>query len=373
VDLKNGPLGPVKASSVSNGWDRVDSLLELKGSWNSFLLASSTPDFFRSWEWLEAWLAVFGAGKRPCILAYFDRDGLAGLAPLCITSFLGLERITFLGAGVSDRHGFIVRPGKEDAFARGLPQALDQYTGWQLCDLQELPEDDPVSQRLQGVLPSPKKRVSLQSKLPYLTLPATWEEFLGGYGKKRRDKIKYYPRMLGRDHRWSIEEANQENLPGRLNALASLNVRRWLRKGIPSSFLQPGFRLFHARAAKAMLGGALRLYTLLVDGQPGAILYGYSFGRRFSFYLCAQDDQFSRYGLGFILQVEAIRRAIEEDCLIFDFLKGLEDYKMHWKPQVAVNQRLLLRRGGWESGIGASLIWAEHQLVQGIKRKAKRI
>jgi CelD/BcsL family acetyltransferase involved in cellulose biosynthesis len=360
-------------NSVSTGWDRVDSLRELKGSWNSFLLASSTPDFFRSWEWLDAWLAVFGAGKRPCILAYYDRDGLAGLAPLCSTSFFGLERITFLGAGVSDRHGFIVRPGKEDAFSRGLFQALDEHTGWQLCDLRELPADDPISQRLHASLSPRMTQVSLQSKLPYLTLPTTWEEFLGGYSKKRRDKIKYYPRMLSRDYQWSIEEADQGNLQDRLDTLASLNVHRWLRKGVPSSFLQPGFRLFHALVAKSLLGRALRLYTLLVDGRPVAFLYGYSFGKRFSFYLCAQDDRFSRYGLGFILQVEAIRRAIEEGCLAFDFLRGLEDYKMHWKPQVAVNQRLLVRRGGWGSRIGASLIWAEHGLEQGIKRKAKRI
>jgi CelD/BcsL family acetyltransferase involved in cellulose biosynthesis len=354
---------------VSTRWARL-SFLELKNAWNEFLLVSSTPDFFRSWEWLDCWLQVYGKGKQPLVLGFYDDERLVGLAPLVISRLIALKRILFMASGVSDRHGFIVAPGYETAFARELRPALDQLCSWHYCDLQELPEDDPVATQLA----SPQDvRSEPQSVLPFIPLPASWEEFLERYSKKRRDKIKYYPHLLDRCFDWRIERVREEQLEDRMAHFARLSVRRWLRKGIPSSFMEPAFRRFHLRVAQAGLDSYLRFYALMVDDRPVAYLYGFSFARRFSFYLCAQDDRFASYGPGFVLQTHAIRSSIEEGCLIFDFLKGLEAYKLHWKPKLAGSRRLVMQQGGWESKIGASLAWGEHTLVQKIKRKTKRI
>src|SRR6185436_11069264 len=75
--------------------------------------------------------------------------------------------------------------------------------------------------------------------------------------------------------------------------------------------------------------GWLRLLLIHLDGVPAASLYGLRYGPTFYFYQSGFDPAFSKHSVGVATMGLAIKTAIEEAALEYDFLHGNEEYKFH--------------------------------------------
>lgn len=297
-----------------------------------------------------------------------------GIAPFFISKPAGYGIISFLGTGISDQLGFLINEGWEDRFLRGLDEQLNSDPDWDLCDLQEMSCLSPETSLLEGALSSFQVRHFLQSKLPYLDLPSSWEEWLARFNKKKRDKIKYYPRLLDRSFSWRIESLSPDKFEEGLKVLYTLNRARWVKKLIPTPVMLRRFRSFHSTLARsARAADFLRLYLLFIGEKPAAALYGFVFNRNFYFYFCGQDPEYDPFGLGYILQVYCLKEAIGEGLHVFDFLRGLERYKLSWRPYVRENRRFLVHRSSLSSRMLSSFFRTKQSLEHAVKRKAGRI
>ena len=64
------------------------------------------------------------------------------------------------------------------------------------------------------------------------------------------------------------------------------------------------------------------------------MLYCFRYGPRVSYFQAGFDTAWARYGPGRLLMAHAIRSSIEEGATEFDFMRGVEEHKLRWKPEL---------------------------------------
>ena len=90
----------------------------------------------------------------------------------------------------------------------------------------------------------------------------------------------------------------------------------------------PGRRAFHRSfAATALEQGWLRLWSLEVDGEPVAALYGFGLADTECYYQAGRDRRWDHYRVGFVLLAHAIREAANDGVVEYRLLRGDEEYK----------------------------------------------
>jgi CelD/BcsL family acetyltransferase involved in cellulose biosynthesis len=101
----------------------------------------------------------------------------------------------------------------------------------------------------------------------------------------------------------------------------------------------------HRETAPALLSlGILRLYGLRLADRIVASFYGFTHltagKRRVYYYLGGFDPAFARLSVGMLMIDHAVREAIRDGAVEFDFLRGREAYKYRW----GAKDRLTYRR-----------------------------
>ena len=316
----------------------------MRADWHD-LLARSQAGVFQSWEWLHSWWRHLGSGDL-WLLAMRRQGRLIGLAPLFRSRYLGLplRRLRLIGAGASDRLGFILDREFERTAADHFVQYLAHHSGdWEVLDLQQLPEESALAQTAAPT--GLRTHQYQQDVLPWLPLPASWDELLGGLSQRFRQNLRYSARRLEREFSVQYRCADSASLDTDLEAFIRLHQARWRERGLPGALWGGRIRGFHRQAAPLLLErGWLKLYSLDLDGESVASLYCLRCGGRVSYYLGGMDPAFARYSPGTVLTAHAIRDAIATGATEFDFLRGDEEYKFAWKPQVRANLRRLFWR-----------------------------
>jgi CelD/BcsL family acetyltransferase involved in cellulose biosynthesis len=123
----------------------------------------------------------------------------------------------------------------------------------------------------------------------------------------------------------------QEERREALSILLSLHSLRWQNRGGSDAFLNSAAISFHEELSSLALDrGWLRLFTLRLDGQPVASLYGFQYNRTFYFYQSGFDPDWASHSVGLVAMGLAIQKALEEGAQEYDLLHGAEEYKFHW-------------------------------------------
>lgn len=164
-------------------------------------------------------------------------------------------------------------------------------------------------------------RSSTHTATAVMTLPASFDEYLGMIGKKERHETRRKrrrfeatlgpPRLVG-----STEPGPALEEFFRLHRLSGGGKGRFMTDRMALMF------------SDLLAGDGWRLETLYGDGpRPAAAAIGYLDRTGFYLYNSAYDPEFRNASPGVVLLSELIRSAIEADLKVFDFLKGDETYK----------------------------------------------
>jgi CelD/BcsL family acetyltransferase involved in cellulose biosynthesis len=327
--------------------DEWTELLRLRGvSTVPFEDASSSCDFFLTWEWLHTWWTHLSGGRRLAILTVRRGSELLGIAPFVATaSRLGLVRLEFLGTGRagSDYLDVIVRPGSEQDVILNLASHLARNPA--VLDMRQVPLAGSVAMRLAcarrrsgGSVQTTRTHVC-----PFIDLRGhTWESYLGSLGSEHRYNFQRRLRKLDTQHglrfeRVSSEQRRRELLP----VLFELHRRRWSERGGSDGLEGNGIAAFHEELSRlALERGWLRLYVLWLGSSPAAALYGFRYGGVFYFYQSGFDPRYRKLSVGLVAMGLAIKSAIEERASTFDLLHGEEAYKLHWAKEVRRLERV---------------------------------
>lgn len=347
--------------------DVVDDAREfaaLGRQWNELLQASGADCPFLTWEWLHAWWTHLRGASRLRLLTVRAGTSLVAIAPMVVTHgrFGLFSRLQFLGTGSagSDYLDVIVRRGWEEEGVRAIAASL-QHHGIAL-QLKHLPVAS-ASSMLRAHL-GPAGWTSKTSEIavcPFIRLEGhTWDTYLATLGAAHRANVRRRTKALSRQFRVHFAAAGTETERREaLEALASFHAQRWTGRGGSSAFQSPELRAFHDDVTRRALdAGWLRLYVLRVDDTVAAVMYGFTYGRRFYFYQHGFDPRYQSHSIGLVMMGRAIRAAIEEErAAEFDMLYGNEGYKALW----AREQRSLHQLDLFPADLGGTL---HHALVE---------
>ncbi|QDU78062.1 hypothetical protein Pan97_51420 [Bremerella volcania] len=314
----------------------------------------STSSLFLEWErlagqrlflaprWLLTWWKHYRqAGSHLQIVTLRDDNcWLIGLAPWYRRhTWWSGDEIQMLGSGkvCSDYLSVLAKPGEKaqvvDALAQYLPS---QFASVDRLFFEGLDASDLVMHDLASAMQARHYEVK---KLPQLdsyrlTLPATWEEWVSQLSRSRRHRVRQLWRNQFETGRATIHIADQATLQHGFSILVNLHQKRRNQMGQRGCFASQRFHHFLEEAAREHLeSGQLRLQWIELEGRPIAVELDLEEGDTLLHYCSGIEIDCDYARPGWLGITAAIRHAIDSGKATFDFLRGDEGYKSHWRGQ----------------------------------------
>jgi CelD/BcsL family acetyltransferase involved in cellulose biosynthesis len=347
-----------------------DALAAAETAWNA--LAGDVP--MRTWDWLATWWKYYGtpytgpaARRQLYVLAVYgepDVSGdkrLIGIAPWYLDrSTLKGSVIRWLGSGevCTDHVSLICRPEDASRVAAAIADTLTvARDDWDLLDLNAVDADDPLVTELLSALEERECLVSrhVADQCWVVDLPTTWDEYLISISKSHRKQLRQLEHRVLQTERasWLCVES-ESDLATAWEVLVDLHQRRRRSLGEPGCFASRPFYDFHREVTSRLLArGQLRMSWLELDGAPAAAEYHFASGDTIYAYQGGVDPDRLGEEPGRLSTILCLRAAIEEGHSHFDFLRGDEPYKAHWRAtprptfdcRMVPNRRLARIRG----------------------------
>jgi CelD/BcsL family acetyltransferase involved in cellulose biosynthesis len=364
----------------------TDSLAALAHVWND--LARGVP--FRSFDWLSNWWRHYGetSGDHLYVLAVTDSGGrIVGIAPWYIERSLTWGRVVrFLGSGevCSDYLSLMSRPEHAPRVVTAIADHLmgDGRENWDTLDLGPIDVNDTAIAQLISALEERGTRFHRRAgpNCWRLALPETWADYEAALSKSHRKQVR---RLAGRvldSARASLQTvATPGDLEHAWEVLIDLHQRRRQRLGQPGCFASPRFESFHRSVAWRLLeAGLLRLHWLTLDGRPIAAEYHIAGTDTIFAYQSGVDPDRLEDEPGRLVTIAVLQRAIADGFRTFDFCRGDEPYKAHFRaePRPTVQWRVIspraaarLRHRVWLAGRGVKQWMASESAAQKRERQ----
>ncbi|MBI4474030.1 MAG: GNAT family N-acetyltransferase [Acidobacteria bacterium] len=329
----------------------IQTLLSLRDEWNALLAQSRSDSVFLTHEWLSTWFKHLGENRKLAVILVRKGGELVGIAPFAERGAqlarMMPRRLEFLGSGVigSDYLDVIVKLGLENEVLRTIADQL--HAAGLMLQFGQLRSCSSLAAELASHLGSRQWVVS-ETKLnvcPFISLAGlSWNDYLASLSSSRRYNFqRRLKNLVKNDMRLECVRTPEEARRA-LEIIITLHMKRWgSRDGESEAFQTESIRAFHHEFAElAANRGWLRLLTLWLNETPVAGLYGLRYRDTFSFYQSGFDPGYSKQSAGLVMMGLAIKTAIEEGALEYDFLHGDEEYKFHWTRQTRDLRRIEL-------------------------------
>lgn len=311
----------------------------ISAEWKDLFLRCPDATPFQHPAWLLCWMEAF----RPRDLIGIEvREGkrLMGVASLLIYPRDGERVLAFAGGGVSDYLNLLAEPGSESLVLDRVLDAAQALPDWTVLDLTDLSQNSAL---LQSALA--REHTQKHDVCYVLPLPQTAEQLVESLTKRQWSNLRNARSRTQREGEARIERANSANAPEFMDDLVCLHTIRW--NVLDQNGVLSDSRLldFHRGVAPALLqDGLLRLYRMRLNERTIAAIYAFFHRETVFCYLQGFDPQFSRLSPGTQLMFAVIEDAVKLGLRRFDFLRGEEGYKLHWRPQGEPTYRIEVAR-----------------------------
>ena len=358
-------IGPT-ASNSARVLPLADAVSLGPGVWDELLTSSPVPSPFMTWAWHHGWVEAAEAdavGAAQVVAVRAGSEGVEVLFPFRVhrTRFRRVP-ITALGWAIGDLGcpDHLDLPASPNADLDALVGALEDVP-WDVILLSNVAEAAPNVHRVCAACERrgwKVRRIPLW-RCPYLALPGSWDTYLSSLSANRRQTIQRKERKLHREHQVVLSEYGTARLDEGWRHLVRLHRLRWGGEGV---FREPGLERLHHCFASWLAGcRQLWLTTLDVDGAPVAAWYGFSFADTVYYYQGGWDPHWEHQSVGMILMGAMIRRAIERGYRAFDFLRGVEPYKMAWTTTARTCYEIAVIRPCGRGTVLRGLDWMARQ------------
>jgi CelD/BcsL family acetyltransferase involved in cellulose biosynthesis len=205
---------------------------------------------------------------------------------------------------------------------------LQRQAGWDVVDLQQLRDDDPLL-----IADDPGGLHSIVCSgdpCPVLSFGHTSPgEFTAP--KHMVANLRYYRRKAGQRGAVSLERADAGSVQRLAEVLLTLHAARWSSRGMTGVLADPHVQAFHRDAVpRLQAAGLLALHALSVDDRVVAVAYVLTSADRMYYYLGGFDPAFTAVSPGTQVLAAAIDAGSRAGVREFDFLRGREAYKYRW-------------------------------------------
>jgi CelD/BcsL family acetyltransferase involved in cellulose biosynthesis len=309
----------------------------LAPEWNELyrLCPSATP--FQRPEWLLAWVRAFL--PRDVIFIETRQNGrLIGLAPLLVYPRGQDCVLAFAGGGVSDYLTLLCAPGLENQVVDSMLKAALTMSTWNFLEFTDIPRGSPLLD-----LPVFQGCIREHDLCSVLNLPS--DDLVQTFSKRQRANLRNAHSRLLRAGGGEVELASPQTAPDFIEDLFRLHACRWSQVGQAGVLHDPQVRKFHeASAAELIRDGILKIHRLRVKDSTAAVLYSLWDRETVFCYMQGFDPQWSGISPGTLLMFSVMKEATTAGMRRFDFLRGQEPYKQHWRPRPAATYCVAVTR-----------------------------
>jgi CelD/BcsL family acetyltransferase involved in cellulose biosynthesis len=317
----------------------VGEIHDISSEWRD-LFHRCRATAFQSPDWLLPWIEVFSP-EETLFVEVRCGDRLVGLAPLLIYRRDSERVLAFMGGGVSDYLDLLVDPAFEPQVIFEIVSAvLNAHEEWTVLDLTDLPSNSPLLRS-----PFLKRSAGEHDSCSVLRLSHTREDLLHLLSKRQRANLRNAHSRLERAGGGQVEIATPETLPEFLDDLFTLHTNRWSEQGESGVLDDERVRAFHQSCAPALLqSGRLHLARLRLANRTIAVIHSLFSHETAYCYLQGFDPKFSSLSPGTQLMFSVMADAVARGMRKFDFLRGREAYKQHWRGETKPTFRIQLPR-----------------------------
>ena len=304
----------------------ITSFQEIETEWESVLQDSPADTLFLTPQWQKVWWDTFGEGQTMCGFFYPVDDDVAAIASLAKSG----NTISFMGSqDTFDYNDFPIRLGYEEGFYKTLLECMDEQDCRRMY-LFSLRDSSPTLEVFPEMARNKGYTVEIKEEdvTSGISLPETWDEYLGLLSKKDRHELRRKLRRMDTQTDWkwySVTEPAQ--VAKRLDEFISLMRQSRADK---DEFMTPERERFFQNITQRMAElGQLQLYFLDMDGSTVATSLCFDYGGSRLLYNIGYDPQYGYFSVGLLLNAMCLRDAIDRGLTYFDFLRGPEPYKAH--------------------------------------------
>jgi len=354
----------------------VEAFEELRPEWEQIESGITPRTPFTSPLWNSLWwqhLSRDGIAQRDIFFAHAIRDQgrLIAVAPLMITVAPAVgpwrtRRLQWLGAdpNLTEVHGLVCQSHDEERVVACLDTYLLQQEGaWDWLRWAGIRSTGDAHRWLDRQGRTHWEEPVLNY---WLTLPATWAEFLSGRRRNIKESLrKCYNSLKRTGHEFRfVVIAEPELARAALERFLALHSARALAD-MPvrhaDNFADEQARVFLYEYCEGMArSGQLRIFELEIDGVVVASRVGFALGRELYLYYSGFAPEWARFSVMTTLLAEILKWAIEQGFAIANLSVGRDNSKLRWSPEETVFDQGVQRSKGWRSRLSFRLYaWVE--------------
>jgi len=345
---------------------QIEEFEALEETWNRLL--SESPDggcIYLTYEWIHSWWVQFGRGKQLNILVFSENGSVVGIVPLMRVEYrLGPFKwyaLEVIGVVFATNIGLALPEYGDDVAAATL-EYLDSGQAGKASSLrlEYIPEDCCLLGLLRLRIAASGRFALLEDAVaiaPYAQLPSTWDDYFMSLSRNMRRNLNKAQNRLRRCD--SIERfiCGEENLEPYMSRFFDLHEQRWGAIGEHHWFSDTRNRAFYLDVAKRFASrGWLRFFCTEINGDLAHSELRFIYGGKMWSVLVARDLRYSRYSLGHLDNMEAVKYAIENGLREYDLSRGEEPHKMFWAGSSRRILNSYVRRRGLFFGLRFKLL-----------------
>jgi CelD/BcsL family acetyltransferase involved in cellulose biosynthesis len=325
---------------------------QIKPMWNELLKKTNDNNIFLTWEWVYTWWKYYDKSNQIHIITVYDGPELLSIFPTSLKIynclFFKIRVLENIGSTDTD-HGGIISIGKKDKIYELILNYFNKLIfekGYLIIFSHVFPNNDLFHMFKPNSTGSTSFKV-LKTELtssPYLLLPSDWESYARSLSKKKRKNLGWSIRAISKSHELRFEnyDTSNNNISEVLNLFFNLHKQRWNDKNLTSRFYDDNIVNYYNELTNIFLNnGWMDVSILYVDDEAISIVWAFIYNHVY-YYMTPTFDPtiYKKYSVGNIHLSKLIKQKIETGYDKFDFLKGMENYKLDWTTDHETNYQL---------------------------------
>jgi CelD/BcsL family acetyltransferase involved in cellulose biosynthesis len=323
----------------------ADAFAALAKEWDALVAGCSSATAFQAHAWQHSWWRAYGAPGRLRVVLVRVGDRLVAAAALHLHRRGPLRVLRPVGDDVSDFADVLIA----DDLAGRRPEALDALaaallgdSGWDALDL---PEVRPGAAAAELAARWPARTATTDAsvclELPVQPLP----DLLSGLPGKTAKHIR---RKLRRIDEVGVEATvvRPEDAVEAVDDLLRFHAAQWAGRGMTAEHGRDRFRQHLRGALPAMVAADQAvLVRFSSGGRPVGVRLNLVGRRLLGAYLSGTDPELrNEIDVAALMMRTNLALAEAAGIETLSLLRGREDYKLRWRPDVVPNSRIVLGR-----------------------------
>lgn len=322
----------------------LDAFELLKDAWNELVAGMECPEIFYLWEWNFYYFRHYRERDRLLIVVVRHSSGrIAGIAPFCVRDvrrFGCLARVVdTIVAEIGDYQNVLIHADyhRGQIVSAVLGCLRDRSSEWDVIDISQLCSRDPSTFHIVNVA---QAYTDWSVRVQTLTPVAVRNLKAGRVVENTRQLRQVRNRLKTLTKQGFTVRVGCSDISEHWPAFTSLHRHAWRTSPLNTPH---GRRFFEELTRSEGMRDKMEFSFIEFQGRPVAMHFGFIDTRKVYFYMPAMDRAFRRERVGAALLSAIVDHYVETHDR-FDFLRGMEDYKVWYTDGLDMNMRVVAYR-----------------------------